>query len=90
MCHADVSVLVHLRNLTQFSCGEMENTCSIPPASYCLMGRLKQIQTKFTLFNSELVDGETTRGEKLAQLCHQITLSLISVYGSPRLSVFAF
>lgn len=78
VCHTDVSVLVHLQNLTQFSCGKMENTCSILPASYCLMERLKPIQTKFTLFSSELVDGETTRGELLAQLCHQITLSLIS------------
>lgn len=48
-------------------------------------GKIKAIQTKFTLFNSELVDDETTRGEQLAQLCHHITLSLFSVPHSPAL-----
>lgn len=67
-CHADVSLLVHLQNLTQFSRGKMENTCSTMPASYRLMGRLKPSQTKFAVFGSESVDGETTRGERLTQL----------------------
>lgn len=67
-CHADVSVLVHLQNLTQSSGGKMENTRSATPASYRLMGRLKPSQTKFTVFSSELVDGETTGGERLTQL----------------------
>lgn len=83
-------MLVHLQDLTQFSCGKMENTHSILPASHCLMGRLKPIQTKIHSLRLELVDGETTRAEQLSQLCHQTTLSLISVSRSPPLCIFAF
>lgn len=51
---------------------KMENACSIPPVLKCLsMGRLKPIQTKCTLYNSESVEVETTRGELLAPLCHR-------------------
>lgn len=81
-CHADVAGLVHLQNLMNSRVTKWKTL-----AAHCLpqMERLKPIQTKFPLFSSELVDGETTRGEQLAQLCHQITLSLISVSGSAAL-----